>query len=136
MSTHSSCLNGLILYRPTILLSTDTNGQVYLWSLETYETISHVKVHEHSVLTRNRFKNKIFTGGKEGGGADNVCGLNCSLKSCDLEMLLQGENVQPAEHGFPCVMLWEAKVEGETMVVCLKKRGKPYLDFWDLNSNV
>jgi hypothetical protein len=133
ITTNSYALNGLVHCRPNILLSTDTNGEVCLWSLETFQPINHVKMHEHSILAHALSNNTFITAGKEGGGPANTCGLDCSLKSCDMEMLLQGADVQPAEHGFPCQWLWAAQVERERLVVCLLKRGRPCLDFWSLS---
>jgi hypothetical protein len=83
---------------------------------------------EHSVLTRTLFNNTLITGGKEGGGAENACGLDCSLKSCDLEMLLQGGNVRPVEHGFPSRWLWEMGAIGRGWwFVCLKGGGRTWI---------
>ena len=62
---------------------------------------------------------------------NNACGLNCSLKVCDLEILLKEGDVKPVELGFPCRSLWEAQAVGERMVVCLFKRGRIYLEFWE-----
>lgn len=84
-------------------------------------------------MTRTLLSNILVTGGKEGGGLDNVCGLDCSLKSCDLEMLLQGGDVRPIEHGLPCRSLWKVQAIRARMVVCLFKRGRPYLDIWSLD---
>ena len=112
-----------MLYRPNIFLSTDTSGQLILWSLETFELLHQIKVHGDSFITKCLFNNKLISSGKEGVGPENACGLNVSLKSCDLDKLLQGEEVQPVEHGFPCTAVWGTKIVGETMVVCLLKQG-------------
>lgn len=130
-------LNGLTLYSPDLLLSTDTSGYLSFWCLRTYTRIRRLRIHDHSFLTYTITDNTFFSGGKEGGGPKNVCGLGCSLKSCDLARLLDGkeeEHGQVVEHGSPSSTLWKVRVQADKLAVCLMRRGKPSLEIWDLGA--
>ena len=66
-----------------------------------------------------------------------MCGLGCSLKSCDLARLLDGkeeEHGQVVEHGSPSSTLWKVRVQADKLAVCLMRRGKPSLEIWDLGA--
>lgn len=145
LSTTARVTNGLILYLPTTLLSTDTSGIVTLWSLTSLSLLHRVKVHDHSVITPvlDAAHSRLFTGGKEGGASDNACGLDCSLKSVDLEALARGGGEAETETemgmasvvnalGENCVTIWRVEVVGEKLAAMLERRGKMALEVWSL----
>lgn len=96
-------------------------------------------MHDHSFLTYTIADKRFFSGGKEGGGPKNACGLGCSLKSCDLGTLLDGKeergrDANVVEHGSPSSTLWRVGAQGDKLAVCLMRRRKPSLEIWDLGA--
>lgn len=102
---------------------------------KTYRLERSIKLHDHAIVTRCMLGPWLITGGKEGGGEDNVCGLDCSRKA----MRIDGSDSEVfRELGMPVVMVWAA-ASSEALgrvVFSLRQRGRPTLEIWESSSNV
>lgn len=139
LHTTARVLDGMTLYSPDILIPSDTNCHLSFWCLKTYTCILCLRIHDHSFLTYAIIGNIFFSGGKRRGGPKNTCGLGCSLKSCDLEKLLndneeEGGN-EVVEHGIPSSTRWKVMAQADKLAVCLMRR-KPSLEIWGLGTQI
>jgi len=88
-----------------------------------------VRLHDHAIVARCMLGPWLITGGKEGGGEENVCGLDSSVKAWRLD-----EPEVVMEVGMLVVMVAAvASLElSRRIVLSLFKRGRPTLEIWAL----
>ena len=132
-NAHNDVINGLVLYHDRFV-STSTDGFTKVWapctSQDLYEMSDSMKMHDHAVVARCRLGFWMITGGKEGGGPDNSCGIDMTVKAwkldstgCDVPLQL-GTRVPRVYHTTSCEAL------GKIFCVVMK-RGRPVLEFWE-----
>ncbi len=73
----------------------------------------------------------LLTAGTNGGGADNACGLDCSVRAWNVDVR---DRVVVKESGTPVVIVWEVvRLDGKgRVVVALERGGRPVLEIWDV----
>lgn len=83
-----------------------------------------MKLHDHAVVGRCMRGPWLITGGKEGGGVENTCGLDYSIKAGRADEL-DSEIMKVANSECP------GRVFSK-----MRKRGRPTLEIWgDSSSN-
>lgn len=128
---HSKIVNGLIFYR-NLLVSTGTDGWAKVWSIESYQLERIMRLHDHAIVTRGMLGPWLVTGGKDGGGEEDVCGLDCSVRRWKVD----GQDAATVNDiGPPAVVVWGLVCLNDRIVVSLMRRGKPTVEIWDDSSS-
>lgn len=94
-----------------------------------------MKLHDHAVVARCMLGPWLITGGKEGGGDDNVCGIDCTVKVSKID---SSDSQDIREIGTRSVVVWKiASLESAgKFVSLLMKRGRPTLEIWESLSSI
>ncbi len=72
----------------------------------------------------------LLTGGKDGGGDDNACGIDASVKAWKVD----GPDIGIVKQiGLSAETVWEVVSldESRRVVVALMRRGRPMLEIWE-----
>lgn len=127
------------------ILSTDTHGFVKLWRFSTssnspctLELVGQHKLFDHAIICRTLTAGGkwLLAGGKEGGREENVCGLDGRLRALKLDSLGGEGKTEVKELGEPSLVIYDMKCvgkgEGERLVVSLMRKGRAWLEVWDV----
>jgi len=132
IEAHSKVINGLIFYQ-NYLLSTGTDGFLKFMSVsdseESYNLEKEIKLFDHAITARCVFNDWLVAAGKEGGGEENVCGLDNRIKTLKIGV---NNNVQIIELGLPVVQVWSlvALERFGKVIAVVRRRGIPMLEIW------
>ncbi|KAH8596006.1 WD40-repeat-containing domain protein [Bisporella sp. PMI_857] len=137
IEAHEKVVNGLLVYQNR-LISTGADGFAKVWlvsaSKELYTFERGIRLYDHAVTSRCLLGPWLISAGKDGGGEENVCGLENRMKACRID----GTETNVLELGMPVVKVWSiATLEGVgKTVLILMKKGKPTLEILDASSIV
>ncbi|MCJ1387929.1 hypothetical protein MMC18_000772 [Xylographa bjoerkii] len=84
LARHTSPINNLSMHASTIIAST-ANGWLFAWSLITYQRYWARKAHDYAVTTMDVYNGMIVSGGKDGGGYEDACGLDAWVRVWNLD---------------------------------------------------
>ena len=156
----ASTVNHLIRH-PSGLISAGTDGRICLWDMETFNTSStassipppsllgSIQAFDHAVTATTLLDAGndpyIISGGKDGGDADDVCGLDAKVilwkpgrggDAADGEVG-KGENDDKAVArnevhllGGPAQAVWRVQSRGQELLVAAMRRGRAVLELW------
>jgi WD40 repeat protein len=116
-----------------MLLSSGTDGYAKLWSLDSFEQQRSAQIHEdHAIVTKDIRPGLFVTGGKDGGGPENACGLDASVRTWDLiANAPKWTDVGVEVIADNRLVVWTVKFVGDKLLAVTMKRGKPTLEIWD-----
>lgn len=87
-------------------------------------------MHDHAVVARCRLGLWLITGGKEGGGPDNSCGIDMTMKAWKLGSSKDGVPLQLGTRVPRVYHIASSETMGKVFCIVMK-RGKPVLEFWE-----
>jgi WD40 repeat protein len=124
----------MTLFGDNFLLTTGGLGVAKLWSVEPFKELRSLEMHDHSATSMDVHQTLpiMVTGGKDGGPAENVCGLDNSVRVWGfLKDVPAGEGEHYQQLSMPSVHVCKVKFVGDKLVVVLHKKGKMVLEIWD-----
>ena len=119
-------------------ISTGTDGFAKVWSLSstsnTLVLLSEIKLFDHAIVARTLSNDGkwLFAGGKEGGGEEDVCGLDGRVKAWNLK---RGDAGEVKQLGYPAQVVWNLQcVKGDRLIVSLMKKGRAHAEVWNVEN--
>ena len=157
LAHHTSPVNNVRMHASTVIAST-TDGWLFAWSLMTYQRYWARKAHDHAVTALAIFNGMVVSGGKDGGGYENACGLDAHVRVWNMDDRdgnakegHAGEESAPSftegaasgnkaseyghdqrctELGGPAEVVWRLGIVPGKLVVLVWKRGGVVLETW------
>ncbi|KAF2433199.1 WD40 repeat-like protein [Tothia fuscella] len=128
-------INNIMLHpRKDVFITTGTDGRVCLWDLATYSLLRTIKPLEHAVLPNAAAWNgtTFICGGKDGGGAANVCGAFNKIVTWDLAHTTLEDGVEDEfrQLGSLCEYVPRVWSIGPVVVMIVQRRGKLTVEIW------
>ncbi|MCJ1438083.1 hypothetical protein MMC27_007470 [Xylographa pallens] len=157
LARHTFPINNLRMHASTVIAST-TNGWLFAWSLINYQRCWARKSHDHAVTAMDVYKGMIVSGGKDGGGYEDACGLDARVRvwhldvedgnakkkdaggevlsslpnggAADEKLYELGHDQRCVELGGPAQVAWRIGTVAGKVVVLVSKRGGVVLEIW------
>ncbi|MCJ1381695.1 hypothetical protein MMC17_004806 [Xylographa soralifera] len=157
LARHTSPISNICMHASTVIAST-TNGWLFAWSLITYRCFWTRKAHDHAVTAMDVYNGMIVSGGKDGGGYEDACGLDAWVRVWNLEvgngnakaedtgeqgapslseggaasnkLSEWGHDQRCVELGGPAEVAWRIETVLDKLIVLVSKRGGVVLETW------
>ncbi|MCJ1245298.1 hypothetical protein MMC30_002502 [Trapelia coarctata] len=155
---HQTCpINTLRLHASTVIAST-ADGWLFAWSLMTYQQCWARKAHDHAVTAMDVYKGTVVSGGKDGGGVEDACGLDARVRVWNLgvgdgnvkeedaggegasslpegsaasdKTLERGHDQRCTELGDPAEVVWRIGSVLGRLIMVMSKRGGVVIEMW------
>ena len=151
LARHPAPICNLRMHGSNVIART-TDGWLFAWSLKTYQRYWARKAHDHAVTAIDVYKGMVVSGGKDGGGYEDACGLDAWVRVWKLDAmdenakadgkegassLAEGDEIPEWGHDPRCVELggpaqvaWRIGTVPGKLVALLKRGGGVVLELW------
>ena len=157
LARHTSPISNLRMHASTVIAST-ASGWLFAWSLITYQRYWARKAHDHAVTAMDVYKGMVVSGGKDGGGYEDACGLDAWVRVWNLDvgdgnakeedaggegasslpeggaasdkLSEWGHDQRCVELGGPAEVAWRIGTVPGKLIVLVSKRGGVVLETW------
>jgi len=156
LARDTSPINNIRMHASTVIAST-ANGWLFAWSMITYRCYWARKAHDHAVAAMDVYNGMVVSGGKDGGGYEDACGLDAWVRVWNLELGDEnpkeegtgeeggsspergaasnklsewGHDKRCVELGGPAEVAWRIGTVLGKLIVLVSKRGRVVLETW------
>ncbi|KAF4547611.1 PQQ-like domain-containing protein [Elsinoe fawcettii] len=124
-----------LMFSNNVLISTDIEGYAKLWSFSATDIVPQLirseGLFDHAVTARCLLGDYLVAGGKDGGPADDACGIDARLM---LWKVGGGAPQNPTQIGARTTVVWSIlKLDCSSVAVSLTRRGMPTVEVWRLS---